>query len=428
MGNTMQHKKQDLITIFIIIVISAFYFWGVQATPFHPDESTQLFMSSDIDDFFTSPDSLFWNENNVDDLKQHYHELDAPLTRYTIGIARWITRTQPLKNDWDWSEPWNVNKANNALPSKKLLLVSRFSVAIFFPVSLLLLHKIGKSIGSPTSGLISVLFFGLNSLIWLHTRRAMAESLLIFNIMFFLYLCIKLKKNIFLLAIPAALAFNAKQTSALLILIGLGLILFKDWKSDWRKIIPSILAYGAIIAAIIILLNPFLWQHPFTAGFAAIENRSEFTENQTQTYSEAAPDLVLDTSVKQISSFLFHSFLAVPIPAESGNYLNNLEDEIQTYYANPLNNLTNTLIVKFLFLILTFSGFIFAILEIVKNPPNPNLLLLMISTILFSLFLILFIKLSFQRYYLPIFPFTCLWAGFAVHKIIHLASKKKLEN
>ena len=166
--------SRDWFLYLFVLVVTIFYLGGVQSVPFHPDESTAIFMSSDFETFFSKPSSLFWNPNNEQDLRQHYRELDAPLTRYLIGFGRWVTGQPATTNDWNWSASWDSNQQSGALPDPRLLLIARLSVAILFPFDLLLIFDAVRSMGNQLTAWASVILFVLNALILLHTRRAMA--------------------------------------------------------------------------------------------------------------------------------------------------------------------------------------------------------------------------------------------------------------
>ena len=116
--------------ILIILALTLAYLAGLAGVPFHPDESTQLFMSSDLNTLFSRPADLFWSTANEQDARQIYRELDAPLARYLIGVGRTIASLPALPVDWDWSKSWEENQTAGALPDARLLLVGRLSVAL----------------------------------------------------------------------------------------------------------------------------------------------------------------------------------------------------------------------------------------------------------------------------------------------------------
>ncbi len=106
--NKSQIKKNKPATLIIFLcvvgIISFFYFSGVAAVPFHPDESTRIYTSGDIELFWRQPSALFWSKEKVGDDRQSYRELDAPLTNGFIALGRWLIRQPPLTKDWDWSK------------------------------------------------------------------------------------------------------------------------------------------------------------------------------------------------------------------------------------------------------------------------------------------------------------------------------------
>ena len=417
-------KKQDTIYLILLSLISLFYLSGIKDVPFHPDESTQIFMSEDFTAIFTSFSSLFWEKENEGEIRQYYHEMDAPLTRYLIGFGRWIGRQTKLEEDWDWSKTWEENQQSGALPGNKLLLISRLSVAAYFPISLFLIFFSAKKDHNAFLGFLTALLFGINSLVWLHTRRAMAESLLLFNIILFIYLSYTLKKREVLFALPAALAFNAKQTGIILLFLGFFEIFRRKKKEPLPSILLSFGKYGLVFCLITVILNPFLWKHPIQAAQAALISRSEFTINQQKTYQQAAPALVLNTSGKKFFSYLYQVFLAEPIPSESGNYLSAQEQSFQDYLTNPLNLISNNIVFKGLFLLSFLGGFFLSAFDLLKNKLSGPILTVWTGSLLFTLFLVFFLPLSFQRYYLPVLPFYSFHVSYLLHKLFNKSQKK----
>jgi hypothetical protein len=76
-------------------------------------------MSGDVEQFFIKPANLFWTPSRTNDPLQQYRELDAPLTRYLIGIGRLTSGgIAPLPVDWDWSQPWHDNLEAGAHPDQ----------------------------------------------------------------------------------------------------------------------------------------------------------------------------------------------------------------------------------------------------------------------------------------------------------------------
>ena len=119
----------------LLILISIFYFVGVAKVPFHPDESTFLYMSADFERTLSNPIDLAWDKSVELTPIMRYRMIDAPLTRNLIGISRVLFSLSPLEKDWDWSSSWQDNVNSGAYPGSKELLFGRFTVAIFSPAA-----------------------------------------------------------------------------------------------------------------------------------------------------------------------------------------------------------------------------------------------------------------------------------------------------
>ncbi len=127
--------------------------------PFHPDESTQIFMSSDVETIFSNVRALFWSPDLPPDSRMDYRLLDAPIPRYLIGLGRLLTHQSPLPVDWNWSLSWDENLSAGAFPTNMLLLTAHLSVAWVFPISLLLLWSILSKQFSKLTGWVGIIFF-----------------------------------------------------------------------------------------------------------------------------------------------------------------------------------------------------------------------------------------------------------------------------
>lgn len=419
---------EKLLIISAISILTFLYLLGVADVPFHPDESTYLFMSNDFDALLTHPAQLFWQPGNENDLRQHYRELDPPLPRYVIGIGRHIVGLTALAVDWDWSKTWEENQAAGALPSFDLLLTGRLSVAIFFPLTLFLIYSIGKSLGGQLTAWLAFLLFASNALILLHTRRVMAESLLIFTIALSLWSMLRLRKRPWLVAITVALAFCAKPTSAPLIILG---IVSVSWPiagiiRPKRVILRDLALYILILMSVTFFLNPFLWSDPIHAAWGALVNRQVLMESQAAALQAVRPDQVLDTIPNKIIGMVAQLFLTQPAIADIGNYINQTQLTEIAYFSNPLNHLFRNLITGSFFWILSLVGFLFACLKAWRSTGNSQRIigLILLGTIFQFIFLMAVLHISWQRYYLPMVPYACLWIALAITQAKNLVIRQ----
>ena len=153
-------KKLKVIPLLAIVFSTAlgiYYYATLTQVPFHPDEATYLFISTDFKRLFTQPLSMQYQSTSQSDLIQHYRLVDPALHRYVIGAGLAIARISPLPVDWDWSLSWQENQYRGALPDERMLTVSRLAVSIFFLFSLVFIYKTGTILHSPLTGLLAVI-------------------------------------------------------------------------------------------------------------------------------------------------------------------------------------------------------------------------------------------------------------------------------
>lgn len=401
----------DWLVVTFIALVTLGDWAGVASVPFHPDESTYIFMSADWELLFSQPAALAW-QPEISDLRQTYRLLDAPMSRNLAGAARWVSGQAPLAADWNWAWSWEQNQAAGALPDSKLLITSRFGSASLFPLSLLLLYLTGYRLGGRFLGWSSLLLMASSALILLHTRRAMAEGGLIFCTCLFMASLAFCHKRPWLIAIPAALAFCAKQSTLPFVGIGVLAIVLIEKRGILRTI-QTLLLYGLLYLSLIFILNPFLWAHPLEAIQAAIAARQELLTRQTNEFALAMPDAVLNSPWVTGIALIANLFVTPPAIADVGNYLHQTQAAAEAYLANPFHQLFRDLWVGGLFLALGIAGSLIALKRSLVNS-NPQWItwaLLWLAGFLQLVALALTITLPFQRYVLPLVPFTCLWSG-----------------
>ncbi len=227
---------------------------------------------------------------------QRYRLLDPPLGRYLIGISRSLAGFPAPTTDWNWSLSWDENNQAGALPSPDLLTAARFGPAALFPFSLMLIYLTGWRLGGRFLGWSSMLFLATNALVLLHTRRAMSESGLIFTICLFMACLVFCQKRPWLIGIPAALMVCAKHSTLPLVIIGLlALILYAKKPFHWKPLAAHTASFAVVFLTIFILLNPFLWTDPLNALQAVLKTRQELLHQQTNEFSQAQPDAILNT-------------------------------------------------------------------------------------------------------------------------------------
>lgn len=408
--------KKNAMLAAIIFVVSILYWAGLEKTPFHPDESTQIFMSSDFETFLKNPKELFWSDEKSSDLRQHYRELDAPITRTWIGLARWLAHQPELPQDWQWSKTWEENINNQAMPSQNLLFTARFSIAALFPVMLWLMASSGQKLLGRTGGWVVLILTASSALILLHTRRAMAEGWLVFTISLFIWSMVHRSNSPIWLGISSALAFCSKQSAAPLLLISVAALLVDRvlHKAKPSEYVQTGVRFLVSTAGVIFLLNPFLWAQPIKAMGSAINGRQDLLNRQTAMFRELNPDSVMDAPLERAAGLLANLFFTPPAIEEAANYIADLEPDRSEYLAKPMNNLFRGFQGGTLFFTLFTFGVALVTRRMQKsihNPASMTWLWLIATFVLLSAGILWTAPLPFQRYVMPLVPFTLLFAS-----------------
>ena len=407
--NSLKSANKLIIQIFAIILViiwAIFYFFGIPSVPFHPDESTQIYMSSDVELIFNDTSELFYKNSSEKMEKQSYRLLDAPLTKYFIGLSRLLFHQKQIYQDWNWSASYEENL--EAIPDPQLLTFSRFSVAIFFPFSLLLFILIIRKIVGDKKLLFvfSGILFSFNSLMLLHTRRAMAESLLIFFLLLSLYVLLILpSKKIWLSSIPIALAINAKQSLMFLVPITIILLLTKNTLGA-KNLIRQIIFFFLLLFGIFYILNPVIWNQPIITGFEMVLERQELSSQQYVNINAVTPEFTITKLSERITALIGQTFVLKPAYQDVLNYADPLRSSISNYSSSPLQNglMRNLFAGVFIFFVSLFGIF-----KSIKNFSIDKVVILTCSFILLLVEILIFIQIPFQRYYLPLIPFSLLF-------------------
>ncbi len=411
----------------LLAILTAFAFWGIDHIPFHPDESTYLYMSSDFDHLLSDPFSLSWTPAQALDDRAHLRLVDAPLTRDLLGLGRSLAGLPSLPADWDWSKTWEQNQAAGALPDPGLLLAGRLTMTLLLPFSLLLMFKIGSRMHGALTGLLAALLLGLNAMVLLHDRRAMAEAPLTFGMLLALWSFLAGKKHAWLVGLGLAVAFNAKQTGLILLPVGLLAVLLPEVvlpdtghlpvrHLSWQRLVIDWGQLLVVFGLVTWLLNPFLWRQPVQALHAAIVERQELQKRQQADFKRLTPDVALDSPSQRLAALLANLYFTPPAFAEAGNYSGQTQADEQAYLATPGHNLLRGLLGGSVMFALNLIGIALACLRLRRALPAHQrvLVLLLLSSLALALGIFWLAPLPWQRYVIPLAPISCLWSAYAL--------------
>jgi hypothetical protein len=419
-----ERKKTFLSWAFwpLLALLTAFALWGIKGVPFHPDESTQLYMSSDFELLLSHPSSMAWTPDQAGDGRAHLRLVDAPLTKYLLGLGRSLAGLPALPVDWDWSKTWEQNQATGALPDPRLLFAGRLTLTLLLPFSLFLIYQIGSRMHGAITGLLAALLLGLNALVLLHDRRAMAEAALTFGVLFALWSCLAGKKRPWLVGLGLAVAFNAKQTGLALLPVGLLAVALPEpgiqpsKNPGWLRLVGAWGQLLVVFGLVTWLLNPFMWRQPIQAIQAASAERQDLQKKQAADYKRLVPGVALDSPSRRLAALLANLYFAPPAFAEAGNYSEQTHAAEQAYLANPGQDLLRGLPGGGVMFALNLAGIALACLRLRRAAPAERqaLALLLLASLCLAFGLFWLAPLPWQRYVMPLAPISCLWTAYAV--------------
>lgn len=411
-------KIKILLISLLIMLLSGFFIWGSVLVPFHPDESTFLYMSSDFELWISQPLSLAFNPDNVQDARQRYRLIDAPLTRYYLGLARSINGQKAPANDWDWSANWEENLSTGSVPQAELMQTSRLAISFLFPFTLLLIFLIGHEIQGFNTGILAVLFLGFNALILVHNRRAMAESWLTLGILLSIWSALQADRRPWLAGAGLAVAFGAKHTGLLLLPLGLSVIL-QPTLLNRRYLGKTMKALGQFLGVFLILtalLNPVFWRQPLNAARAAWAARTDLVTQQVADSMQPEPGRLSQLITIRLGTIIANNFLVPPAFYEVGNYSAETAEAQATYLQVPGHNLMRSPVGAGVSLLLTLSGLIYSVRGYQKMPKRQKRAhgILWLAGVTLFLGALILVPLPWQRYAVPLIPITSLWAAYSL--------------
>ena len=115
-------------------------------------------------------------------------------------------------------------------------------------------------------------------------------------------------------------------------------------------------------------------------------------------------------------------YLTPPAFHDVGNYIQQTQPSETRYLAVIFQNLFRGMVWGTLTLIMAILGYIFGWLKAVKADPTHRAyyLILLIGSILQFIFLMWAFSIPFQRYVLPLIPFSTVWIAIAIHELVDL--------
>ncbi len=408
--------------------------WGVYAVamlatlpevPFHPDESTHIYLSQDFDRLVwqLNPASVTWQAEDAPADMRRYRLLEAPLSRYLIGLSRTLSgqRATSVPVDWNWSAAWDANVAAGALPSDPLLVAARLPATLGTVFGALLIFGIGRRVGGLVAGVSAAALYATNGELWLHGRRAMSEGLTVFAVLLAVWVIVRFGRHAAVVGGAVALAAAAKLTGVALLPAALLAVGVNFW-GRWRALAGAAALLLASFVVVSWLLNPALWAAPGAGLAAMLAARTQLLAEQTATL-RAASGPVVDGPAQQVTALLYHLYFAPLTFWEVPNYAAATAPAEAAYQAQTWQvwfhaaPWSANLPAGALLLMLTLAGLALSAWRL-RRPgagallPEERRALLLLAAVSVGMTAAVFvIPIAWQRYYVPLLPLVCLWSG-----------------
>ncbi len=419
--------------ILLGVLYLGFLLWTLSTVPFHPDESTYIYMSSDLDRILLQgPFSVCWTAENKPDRLQILRVSDCPLNRYTIGVARLVAGLPALVSSWAWEASWDQNLKQGEVPSAGLLLAARIPQALLLFLAVLLMARIGWQLGGEVGAVSAAVLLAVNSQVLLHARRAMAEAGLLFGMVLVIAVVLEQKDSagkifravIFPLMAGAslALAASAKYSALLVAPPALaGMFLLEEGALPREKIFRGMARFDVMALSFLLVflaLNPVYWCHPLPTLSAAISQRQNLVATQVAALRSAAPGLVLDSLPLRLLAVPYQLFFAAPAFWDIPNYAQITAASERAYLSNPLNSLTSGGALSLLWCILSLYGLALAIRRGARRGGDGRMRIAVIWFVSVLGGILIGVPILWQRYYLPLVPVFVVFASIAVSTIV----------
>ena len=427
----MSRTAVPWLEVILLVALAAFLLASAGGVPFHPDETTWLFQSRDLEAFLARPRSLAWRSGLEPSPDMTYRLLNAPLAKDVLAAARWIVGAPAaaVAVDWTWSDSWDDNVAAGALPAPGVLAAARTASAGLVVLAVVALYFCGTALAGRGTGLAAAILLGTNALVLLHGRRAMAEGALTLAVCLALLGLLHAERHPWLAGIAAGLAFAAKTSAAVWIPVGW---MAAAWSADpqrrsWRAVAARVGAFTLAAGGVTLLLYPVLWAEPLNALAAMWRARQELLAAQVAATNAVMPWAVLVTPGQRAATFLVHLYFSPLQFAEAANYLRQTAAAEAAYSASPFHALFRGLAGGALLLGLTLLGIAQGLRRVRMPETNERRAfgVVLVATAVQAAALAFAVPLAFQRYVLALVPLACLWCGCGIATVVERLTRNR---
>jgi hypothetical protein len=276
-----------LADLILLIGLGAYIFAGTDRVPFHGDESTFVWLSTDYVTLFQRGDAaaLAFRERPLDGTRQFNWVMTGPINPMTIGLAWNLAgfKGQQINEPWIWNQApneWTYNVQHMTVPAPDLLYVARIPSTLLTIASLILLFLIARRVsGSRWAAWTAAILYATSPGVLVNGRRAMQEGAMLFGTALIILVALgalralrQPEKRAALLAwtvaLGAAIGFGmaCKHTSAIIGIAALLAVLIAPWLRREGDGVPfdrthflRVVGAGFVTVLVFYALMPVWW-------------------------------------------------------------------------------------------------------------------------------------------------------------------------
>jgi hypothetical protein len=443
---TRPARTAGVVAILAATASFLFSLYDLSRVPFHPDQSSWIFMSHDFDRALDDFGRLRWRRGASVTGAARLRLLDAPMPKYVIGFGRALRGYRNVPSfDWDWTESWEQNVGEGALPDGRLLLTARIAAATMFALSIGVFVLVAVDVAGFLTTAIATVLLVFHPFEQLHLRRAMAESTLqLFTLIFIVSVlyavasarrAVSLKRQCFAalaVGVTLGVAVASKHSGAALAPVAVAGAICAGWDSARllreRVFAATVLSGVAAASALVtfVALNPVLYDQPLRAGYNMVTGRRTMAANQA-TYTETVkPEMVLQGVYSRLRAAYREVFWDSPAFSEFAEYDDKIASDTERYNQRWTVTVMTNGYWKLSLLLFAVVGLLRSVYAVARDRLGSNtrpLQILLVWIAANLVFIASLVPLDWQRYFLPLLPPVLILAGYGLALMLERFTK-----
>ncbi|HLY26839.1 MAG TPA: phospholipid carrier-dependent glycosyltransferase [Aggregatilineales bacterium] len=400
---------------------------GVQAAPFHGDESTIIHKSRDWYLLIQGNlPALLYSATPSQRAEQELRLLNGVISDYAIGMLSWFggSTIQAVNEQWDWGADWAYNFSSGHAPTDAQLFVGRMSSALMTILSVALVFAIARRLGGKGSAFLAAVIYATFPSVLLNGRRAMFEgaTLLAITLVIATGLIVSECRNSssstsvptrwanqrawIALGLASGFALASKHILVITLFGVFAAILLLKRRHILQTLALCVLA-GVLALIAFLALNPAWWSAPLVVPGEVLRLREDLANGQIEQYGGYS------STGQRLSALISDVFSPPQYYEDQRGWPQWIAPQIAAYEASGFEGITWSGIGIALAYMLGIAGFVVWVTRALQRQPlpggnksghreSPSLILVWVVLISSIIGIYILTPLPWQRYYLPL--------------------------